>query len=126
MTALARGGNLPWNTATAMVRPTTAAMAKIRTVIHMALPLHTSYYLYVTYSVAAARLQVARAIPATPAALTPLSDADCLIRTFGSSESTVRIPAHYLIQTDTRGARIGAGLPTPAAPERRHARQSVN
>src|ERR1700686_4169952 len=119
MTALARGGNLPWNTATAMVRPTAAAMAKIRTVIHMALPLHTSYYLYVTYSVAAARarLQVARAIPAPPAALTPVSDADCLIRTFGSSESTVRIPAHYLIQTDTRGARIGARLPTLAASE---------
>src|ERR1700674_6005274 len=60
MTALARGGNLPWNTATAMVRPTTAAMAKIRPVIPMALPLHTSYDLYVAYSAAAARLQGAR------------------------------------------------------------------
>src|ERR1700704_6265461 len=63
--ALARGGSLPWNTASAMVTPTTAAMAKIRTVIHMAPPFYTSRNLYVIYSAAAVRLQVARAMPAT-------------------------------------------------------------
>src|SRR2546423_1258599 len=52
------GGNLPWNTASAMVRPTTAAMAKIRMVIHMVLlPFYTSHGLCVTHSAAAACLQ---------------------------------------------------------------------